>query len=383
MYMLDNLRILYLTADASLYGSNKSLLNLLSSINLNKENYIIVTPKYGDFNKELDRLHIRNYVIKYYWECGFKGNNIFFYLKFAYRYVEKCLVNLKAKPQLIKIVKENRISLIHSNSSVISCGFEVAKKLGIKHVWHIREFIKLDHNLTLYLGEERYFKKIYKSDGIIYVSKSLAGYYKKTKNKGNIIYNAVERKSEIPEPVDKENYFLFCGSVTQSKGLHKALEAFGEVCKTDKKLKLKIAGDFIRHDEYYNHILGLVEKLQLGNNIEFLGYREDARTLMNKATALLVCSRHEGMGRVTAEGMLNNCLVIGYDDKAGTSELIQHKKTGLLFATNEQLVSAMRFSLEEKSAVRQIITKAKEFALNNFIEEVFRTSLLNVYQNLE
>lgn len=379
--MLDTLRILYLTADSSLYGSNKSLLNLLSSLDIEKENCLIITPVYGDFNKELDKLKIKNTVIKYNWECVQLDNDLFYKIKFLISYLLKEFVNFKAKRLIANTVKRNRINIIHSNSSVISLGFEVAGKLGIKHVWHIREFIKLDHDLTLFRGEKRHFKKIHQSDAIIYVSHSLAKYFA-VNGKGSMIYNAVAKRLEAAEPVDKESYFLFCGAVTRNKGLHKAIIAFAEIGETDKKLTLKVAGNFIAQTEYYFYISGLVEKLNLSDRIEFLGYRKDIRGLMNKAAGLLVCSAHEGMGRVTAEAMLYNCLVIGHDDKAGTSELVTHKKTGLLFETKEELVSAMRYAIEEESAVTQIIKQAKEYALNNFTEEVFRKKILSVYENL-
>lgn len=379
--MLDTPRILFITADASLYGSNRSLLNLLCSLQLKTGDYIVMTPAYGEFNKELDKLSIKNIVVRYGWECAFKSDKFYSETKFFLSNTKNYLINFIAKRKIADIVKRNNINIIHSNSSVISIGFEVAKKTGIKHVWHIREFITLDHGLTLFKDEEQYLKKIHESDAIICVSNSLANYFKVT-GKGSIIYNAVAPKSEIADPVDKENYFLFCGAFTRNKGLHKALMAFADICEADKKVRLKIAGSFTRHNEYYFYILSLVEELKLSDRIDFLGYRKDARNLMNKTLGLLVCSEHEGMGRVTAEAMLFNCLVIGYDDKAGTSELITPNKTGLLFETKEELVLAMRYAMDEKSEVDHIIKQAKAFAVNNFTEEVFRSKMLSVYESL-
>src|SRR4051812_8322065 len=109
--MLDDLQIWDLTADATLSGSNKSLLNLLSSANLKKENYLIVSPIYGEINKELDKLNIRNYVIKYLWECGFRDGKLMTDVKFLYRYLEKTMVNIGAKKVLIKTVKQHKINL--------------------------------------------------------------------------------------------------------------------------------------------------------------------------------------------------------------------------------------------------------------------------------
>ena len=48
--------------------------------------------------------------------------------------------NSKAKKRLAQIVDEFQPDIIHSNSSVIGVGFDVAKKKGIPHIYHFREY---------------------------------------------------------------------------------------------------------------------------------------------------------------------------------------------------------------------------------------------------
>jgi glycosyltransferase involved in cell wall biosynthesis len=66
------------------------------------------------------------------------------------------------------------------------------------------------------------------------------------------------------------------------------------------------------------------------DRVEFWGYIPDPERAFLAADCALMCSRSEAMGRVTAEAMSCGRPVIGFD-AAGTSELIAHGETGLLY----------------------------------------------------
>ena len=99
----------------------------------------------------------------------------------------------------------------------------------------------------------------------------------------------------------------------------------------------------------------------------------------HKAIALLMCSKYEAFGRVTAEAMLNDCLVIGRNS-GGTPELIEHGKTGFLFNTNDELTVLMEKVLSMDTT--DIRDRAKEKAINSFTEEVSAEQLKLVYDSL-
>lgn len=88
-------------------------------------------------------------------------------------------------------------------------------------------------------------------------------------------------------------------------------------------LQLYIAGTGPTH--IVKMIQAVIQKENLQEKVVLLGYRSDSKELMRKAIALLMCSKHEAFGRVTAEAMLNDCLVIGRNS-GGTPELIEHGK---------------------------------------------------------
>ena len=86
---------------------------------------------------------------------------------------------------------------------------------------------------------------------------------------------------------------------------------------------LRIAGT--GRNDYIDKLVNLSREL-LGKNsykINFIGAQspKDIRSLMSQAQALIVASRCEGFGRMSAEAALHHCLVIG-KKTGGTEEII-------------------------------------------------------------
>ena len=115
----------------------------------------------------------------------------------------------------------------------------------------------------------------------------------------------------------------------------------------------------------------------------FTGYVNNTKRYYLKADALLMCSKHEAMGRVTAEAMALGLPVIGRNS-GGTAELIQHKKTGLLYETNYVELSEM---MEEIMVNRELYNEIKResylFAKNNFTIEQYSNTIYEILKNIK
>jgi glycosyltransferase involved in cell wall biosynthesis len=91
---------------------------------------------------------------------------------------------------------------------------------------------------------------------------------------------------------------------------------------------------------YMDGCRALAAELGVQDRVEFWGYVPDPERAFLAADVALMCSRSEAMGRVTAEAMSACRPVIGFD-AGGTSELIDHGRTGLLYGDPESLVECM------------------------------------------
>lgn len=263
------------------------------------------------------------------------------------------------------------------NDNRTSIGLEVASRKSIKHVLHIREFLDLDFNMRPFKPFKKLCKDFNESDSIICVSEAVKEHFHIQGAKARVIYNAVDSVRNLHNIREKkESYFLFCGSLSEKKGVFDAIYSFSKMLK-DRDLQLYIAGTGPAH--IVKKIQTVIQKENLQNKVFLLGYRNDSKELMRKAIALLMCSKYEAFGRVTAEAMLNDCLVIGRNS-GGTPELIEHGKTGFLFNTNDELTVLMEKVLSMDTT--DIRDRAKEKAINSFTEEVYAEQLKLVYDSL-
>ena len=110
--------------------------------------------------------------------------------------------------------------------------------------------------------------------------------------------------------------------------------------------------------------------------VEFLGRTDKVKEYMCRATAFLMCSENEGLGRVSIEAMFYGCLVIGRNS-GGTKDFVLDGKTGLLFNDMDGCVTAMQKTAETENI--SIIQYAQQFARENFSIENYGAKILKVY----
>jgi glycosyltransferase involved in cell wall biosynthesis len=373
---MSMIKVLFIAHDSSLFGSNKSLLNLITGLN-GRIKPIILVPDRGSVCDVLDNLNIKYYVFNYKYASA--SISILSIYKFLPLMLLNNFINSKVEKEIISLLAKEEIDLIHSNSSVITIGFNISRKLKIKHIWHLREFQDLDHNLYPFFGKKHLIRKIKKSEQVISISKCVANHFDVSETAA-IIYNGVKSKNDGKIDHDKDNYFLFCGVLKRSKGISEAMKGFHAFQKENTNSKLLIAG--VAPNKLYRFFLKyLVYKYDLKDKAIFLGFKKDMDSLMLKAKAVLMCSRNEAMGRVTAEAMFMGCPVIGYDNM-GTSELIKDNDTGFLYSSIEELTEKMDFVMKNESSANRISENAQQEAIKRYSEESYSQSIYQIYASL-
>jgi glycosyltransferase involved in cell wall biosynthesis len=118
--------------------------------------------------------------------------------------------------------------------------------------------------------------------------------------------DAVLSRNEAKEP-----FFISVGRVEKNKGQMELLKSYLRYRRKGGDAGLKIVG---RMSMLYGlRCRAFVMMHGLGSYVDFEGHRNDVRELMRKALALVVTSVTEGFGLVSAEAMLQGCIVIGHD----------------------------------------------------------------------
>ncbi|MEM8779197.1 MAG: glycosyltransferase, partial [Cyanobacteria bacterium P01_G01_bin.49] len=202
-----------------------------------------------------------------------------------------------------------------------------------------------------------------------------------------IIYNGVAFKSEFDHwyqlshtssNQSNQNYtFSMVGVLFSTKGQDIAIKALGILVKSFPNVRLVLVGK--GQKQYQNYLQQLVDELNITNNVEFWGYRDDSYQAYLNCDAVLMCSENEAMGRVTVEAMSACRPVIGYDNQ-GTSELIEHDYTGLLYQNgHEELASCMQKFVENPNWAKQLGENAWHVAREKYCTEIY---VQKVYQVL-
>src|SRR4029079_1002455 len=124
----------------------------------------------------------------------------------------------------------------------------------------------------------------------------------------------------------------------------------------------------------------LADELRVSEHVDFWGHVDDSYRAYLSADAALMCSKSEAMGRVTVEAMSASLPVIGYDN-AGTSEIIQHERTGLLYRGGpEALAACMARFLDNRPWTLELGARAWEVARARFTTEAYAREVYSVFR---
>lgn len=370
------INVLYISHEyGDILGSTLSLANLLNSV---KEDVrpIVILPRRGKVSEYFKEHGIKCYVVPFNLNIASSRLKI---LKYIPKSILTFYKNHRAIKSLIKIAKAESIQLIHTNTSVVTIGFMLSKKSGIKHVWHLREFQDLDFNLTPFTGWGKLRQMIQVSDAIIAITKAIAEHFKVAGKKNcHVIHDAVRSIQDACYMPDKEKYILFLGHITPKKGAEIALKIFIEFWKRHQDYKLYYIGPV--SDEYKAHLTAIIERSDITKgNILFLGYKNNVKEFLRKASALLMCSLNEAQGRVTIEAMFYGCPVLGYKS-GGTQEIIHDGENGFLFADIKEAITKLTYIVQNDN--KSIALNAIDFVKESFSEEMYGQKILSLYKSL-
>ncbi len=378
------INVLYISHESdTVLGSTLSLANMLHALR-NDVRPLVVLRAQGP---AYDYLTSRGY------ECmviPFKLNlasKHLAWLKFVPRSLWDMWIQARCCIRLEDVIRERKIQVIHTNSSVTILGYQLAHYLASKriaaipHVWHLREFIDKDFGYQPFCGwpKLRYF--INDSHAIIAITQAIYDHFITPEGKpyAHVINDAVRSTAEIG-CCTKEPYLLFCGRVIPQKGADTALRIFARIRHSHPEFKLKYVGEV--SDSYRAELLRLAQQEGIeATAIEFLGFVDEVRPVMERATALLMCSRNEAQGRVTVEAMFYGTPVVG-SNAGGTPEIIEHNWNGLLYDDLDQAVAMTQRIIDEPQLGQRLIANAHRTAAQRFSEETYRKRILEIYDSI-
>ena len=216
-------------------------------------------------------------------------------------------------------------------------------------------------------------------------SESLKVFYQKElgipEEKIKVIYSPINTNSDNSKPVSfaKEGYFII-GTVCRlapEKRVGDIIKAISILKNKNYKLKTLIIGDGPEKKQ----LLSLVKKLNLTNNVIFVGEQKNVNSWMKVFDVFVLVSDYEGMSNALLEAMFASLPVIG-TDLSENREIIKDNENGLLTpARNPEILAEKIISIIENQDLKNKLSEnakrfvSENFSLQNFIEKI--TLLIN------
>jgi len=369
--------ILYICPDESLGGSTRSLLNLILSIK-DKIQPIVLLPSPNVAYDEFRRNDIETIVhpfIKLYQRYSWKNVLLHPWRVFLIRFLRQ---DIACARYVKKYLDGRKIDIVHSNYSPIYTGYVLAKILKAKHICHVREFIDLDFNYNIYGGIPLLRWFVNNADARVAITTAIKKHWQMPIQNTWVINNAILRKEEACYIPEKEKYILYSAyNMTERKGARTAIVAFAQSGMSKNGYILKLVGNC--HEEYKSSLLQTLREYGMVNSVEFVPCQKDVKPFFSHATAYLMTSEFEALGRVTAEAMFYGCPVIAHAT-GGTLDLVKDGETGYLYDTIDDCANLIQKVCAESQ--ERLILQAQDFAINNLSQEIYGPKIMNVYNKV-
>jgi galacturonosyltransferase len=105
----------------------------------------------------------------------------------------------------------------------------------------------------------------------------------------------IEEYSYCPLQKSDQTNFLFIGRIMKEKGINELLSAMKNISEKNKKVKLFVVGSY---EESYEEI---IEQYQKSGVVEYFGWLDDVKPLIEKSHCVILPSYHEGMSNTLLE----------------------------------------------------------------------------------
>jgi glycosyltransferase involved in cell wall biosynthesis len=237
--------------------------------------------------------------------------------------------------KLVRIIEEEKIDVVVTNSGVVLEGAVAAVITGRRHVWHVLEMFHSDPDLKPVLGIGECYRYISAlSDRVVVVSEAVAREFRDFKSAPvRVVHTGVENKAVGGDGVrkslgisDETPLIAFMGALSKRKGIVDLVEAMPAVLACERRAQLVVAGDDAGAETL---IREKVDKYKLHEHVRLLGYRPDGRKILASADVVVVPSTSDPLPLVVLEAMVEGRPIVATRN-GGCEEMVVDGETGYL-----------------------------------------------------
>ena len=242
--------------------------------------------------------------------------------------------NLRVLRQLERFVERERVSVIYSNTTITILGAELAKRTGVRHIWHWHE--PVDERFGWHFTLKEYFLSLVEAtDKIICISQHQKEEWSKELGieltKAQVVYNPIK-----PIRFKPENHTFrrgvcigFIGHFEERKNIRLLMQAFVDFHDTIPDVRLLLCGARNEYDRMYvEQMTDLREPV-----MTIMEQTSEVEKFYNQIDILVLPSWRETMPLVVLEAMQAGVCVL-QTNQSGMTELLEAGKETLFFSPN-------------------------------------------------
>ena len=374
-------RILFVNNSADIYGASRRLLRFAKLLDPAKFTPIVLLPAHGPLENGLHEAKVRTIIFPGLSVIERKMLHPWRLLRFALNFPLSTL-------RLKRILQQEKIDLVHTNTGVVLSPGPAAWLAGVPHVWHIRDWFQE------FAGLWRFYEKWMRafSSRIIAVSGPIAGQFT-DRAKVRLIHNGFDvEEFAAGDPGAgagfREKYALgdapVVGCVGRIKLVRKGQEVFlraaGLLKARGVSAKWLIVGaPFPGNESHLETLRDLVREHGLGDDVIFTGELKDPRPAYAAMSIFVLPSAQpEPFGGVVMEAMCMGLPVIA-TNIGGSTEQVADGESGWLVPPNDPAALADKLELLLRDeALRKSFGEAgrrriaEKFTLNGMVEKIVR-----------
>ena len=192
-----------------------------------------------------------------------------------------------------------------------------------------------------------------------------------------------EKRTELGITQDWREHWLWIhvANLRPVKDQETLLRAFAESLKNSKQPQsLALIGD----GEEKSKLLTIAKKLQITEQVYFLGFRQDVRSWLHAADGFLLSSLSESLPMALIEAATNGLFIIS-TRVGGVAEIVASPEYGTLVpkANPEALGSAIKQALQNPEQTKAGGQALKDYAQKRFSVDSVMEKYLEMYSRLE
>jgi glycosyltransferase involved in cell wall biosynthesis len=393
------MHILFLHSSSDTYGASKIFLQTVAIAKKNGHKAVVVLSNKGRLEESLSAMGVEVHIVN----LGIIRRQYFNLAGILNRFLKW----RSAFSTLNTLIRSQQIDTIYSNTAAVLIGGFVARRNGLKHIWHIHEIIEKPVFLHRFLAWR--FRAT--ADQLIVVSKAVEQHWQHElpANKITQIYNGIEpiALSNIPDfkrtcniPANAlvigmaarihywkgQAYFVEIARAMLLKQLNEAnlsnLDS-NNPQEVISPLYFLIAGDPFPGYEYL--LEALHAQLQdpiFKDRVFYLGLVQEMDVFYRSIDVLILPSQlPDPLPTVILEAMQYGIPVVA-TAQGGALEMVQDNATGIFIPLDNALVAAEKIQAILPASIRQQMGAAgQQRVASHFSQAAFEKNMLTVFEN--